>query len=39
MDNSYWIDNVRILSPRNCCGDRLAGVKVLVDEETCGIVV
>jgi len=31
MNQGYWVDRVRILNRRDCCGNRLAGTKVFVD--------
>jgi hypothetical protein len=36
MNQGYWIDRVRILNRRDCCGGRLAGTKVMVDNQLCG---
>jgi integrin beta 3 len=32
----YWIDRVRILNRKDCCGGRLAGTEVFVGGEKCG---
>lgn len=36
MTQSYWIDRVRILNRRDCCGGRLGGTEVFVGGEKCG---
>jgi hypothetical protein len=33
---NYWIDRVRILNRRDCCGDRLAKTSVLIGNTVCG---
>jgi hypothetical protein len=34
----YYIDKVKILNRRDCCGNRLSGTKVYVDNQMCGTV-
>jgi len=31
-----WVWRVRVLNRRDCCGNRLSGVRVLVDNQLCG---
>jgi hypothetical protein len=31
-----WVWKVRVLNRRDCCGNRLSGTKVLVDNVMCG---
>jgi hypothetical protein len=38
FDNEYYIGKVRILNRRDCCGERLAGTKVMVGDQLCGTV-
>jgi hypothetical protein len=34
--SEHWIDRVRILNRRDCCGSRLAGTEVFIGNESCG---
>jgi hypothetical protein len=36
LNQGYWIDRVRILNRRDCCGRRLEETKVMVDNQLCG---
>jgi hypothetical protein len=36
FNQGYFIDRVRILNRRDCCGGRLAGTKVFVGRQECG---
>jgi hypothetical protein len=36
FDREYWVDRVRILNRRDCCGGRLARTKVFIGDELCG---
>ena len=38
FNRPYAIDRVRILNRRDCCGNRLSGTKVFVDNQYCGAV-
>jgi len=32
----YWISRVKVLNRHNCCGGRLADVKIFIGDEECG---
>jgi len=34
----YMVDRVKMLNRKDCCGDRLGGTKVYVDDKYCGAV-
>jgi hypothetical protein len=36
FQNPEWIWQVRIMNRRDCCGDRLGGVSVMIDNDECG---
>jgi hypothetical protein len=36
FNRGYWIDRVRVRNRSDCCGGRLAGTKVMVDNQLCG---
>jgi hypothetical protein len=36
MGGPVWIWKVRVLNRRDCCGGRLSGTKVMIDNQECG---
>ena len=38
FSRDYWVDRVRIQNRRDCCGNRLSGTKVFIDNQYCGAV-
>jgi len=36
FNQQYWVDRVRVLNRRDCCGGRLNGTKVMIDNQVCG---
>jgi len=36
FSQGYWVDRVRVLNRRDCCGGRLNGTKVMIDNQVCG---
>jgi hypothetical protein len=36
FNQQYYVDRVKILNRRDCCGGRLARTKVFVDNQVCG---
>jgi hypothetical protein len=36
FNQQYWVERVRVLNRRDCCGGRLNGTKVMIDNQVCG---
>jgi len=36
FNQGYWVDRVRVLNRRDCCGSRLHNTKVMIDNQLCG---